>query len=102
MAAPAERLRREAERQYPIRVRIALPPQGLGRQPSIMHAWLDATCGAGGWASAPAGTAGVLNDAVAFYFPNAAHAHAFVDRFCCGYRVEPGAFAVCRTEEGAG
>src|SRR4051812_18987230 len=45
---------------------------------------------------APAGLIGVLNDAIAFYFDDAAFAHAFVARFCCGYRVEAveGAFAL--------
>jgi|SRR5580704_7157273 hypothetical protein len=80
------RILREAERRFPVRVRIAVPPEGLGRQLAIMHAWLDATCGASGWSSAPAGLTGVLNDAVAFYFYDAAFAHAFVSRFCCGYR----------------
>jgi hypothetical protein len=32
--------------------------------------------------------AGILNDALAFYFDDPAFAHAFVARFCCGYRVE--------------
>jgi hypothetical protein len=71
-----------------VRVRIAVPPEGLGPQLALMHAWLDETCGAAGWSSAPAGTAGVVNDAIAFYFESAAFAHAFVARFCCGYRVE--------------
>jgi len=94
--ASSIRTRREAERQYPVRVRIAVPPEGFGRQLAIMHAWLDETCGAEGWAMAPAGIAGVVNDAVAFYFEDAAFAHAFVARFCCGYRVETiaGAFAM--------
>jgi hypothetical protein len=87
---------REAERQFPVRVRIAVPPEGLGRQLEIICAWLDDTCGAQGWASAPAGIAGVVNDALAFYFEDAAFAHAFVARFCCGYRIETieGAFAI--------
>ena len=90
------RAQREAERRYQVRVRIALPPEGLGRQIEIMHAWLDETCGAEGWATAPAGMSGVANDAVALYFADAAFAHAFVARFCCGYRVETiaGAFAL--------
>jgi hypothetical protein len=90
------RAQREAERRYPVRVRIAVPPEGLGRQLEIMHAWLDETCGAEAWAAAPAGTTGIVNDALAFYFEDAAFAHAFVARFCCGYRVETiaGAFAV--------
>ena len=99
MALP-EQSRRAAERQFPVRVRVAVPPDGFGRQLAAMHAWLDATCGAGGWASAPAGLAGIVNDAVAFYFADAAFAHACVHRVCCGYRVEPvaGAFAVRRDE----
>jgi hypothetical protein len=89
------RAQRQAEQQFPVRVRIAAPPQGLGRQLETIHAWLDETCGAEGWAMAPAGIAGVVNDAIAFYFADAAFAHAFVARFCCGYRVETiaGAFA---------
>jgi hypothetical protein len=86
MATSAKHFQREAERHFPVRVRIAVPPDGFGRQLGLMHAWLDETCGAGGWTSAPAGLIGVLNDAVAFYFEDAAFAHAFVNRFCCGYR----------------
>jgi hypothetical protein len=88
--------RQRAERRFPVRVRIAVPPEGLGRQIEVMHAWLDETCGAEGWAMAPAGFVGILNDAIAFYFEDAAFADAFVARFCCGYRIEPveGAFAL--------
>jgi hypothetical protein len=73
-----------------------MPPQGLGRQIEIMHGWLDETCGSDGWVMAPAGFGGILNDAIALYFEDAAFAHAFVARFCCGYRIETieGAFAV--------
>ena len=90
------RAQREAERRYPVRVRIAVPPEGLGRQLEIMHAWLDEICGAEGWATAPAGTTGVVNNAIALYFEYASLAHAFVARFCCGYRIEPiaGALAI--------
>ena len=96
MARSSQHHRHEAERRYPVRVRIAVPPEGLGQQLALMHAWLDDTCGAAGWAAAPAGSVGVVNDAIAFYFADAAFAHAFVARFCCGYRVETigGAFAV--------
>ena len=96
MTRASTRAQRQVERQFPVRVRIAVPPTGLGRQLEIMHAWLDETCGSEGWASAPAGLSGIVNDATAFYFENAAFAHAFVVRFCCGYRVEAveGAFPV--------
>ena len=88
MIRASARAEREAERRYPVRVRIAVPREALGRQLEIMHAWLDETCGPEGWATAPARTTGVVNDALALYFEDAAFAHAFVARFCCGYRVE--------------
>lgn len=96
MTRASTQARHQAERRFPVRVRIAIPPEGLGRQLEIMHAWLDATCGAEGWAMAPSGVAGVINDAIAFYFGDAAFAHAFVARFCCGYRIDTidGAFAI--------
>lgn len=96
---PGRPLYRDTERQFPIRVRLAVPPDGFGRQLATMHAWLDETCGPNGWACAPAGVAGIVNDAVAFYFEDAAFAHAFVTRFCCAYRIVeadrsvPGAFS---------
>ena len=68
---------------------IAVPPSGLGAQLGVMRAWLDESCGAAGWASAPAGIGGIVNDAVAFYFADHEAAHAFVGRFCCGYRTAP-------------
>lgn len=100
MTRASQQTQREAEQNFPVRVRIAVPPEGLGRQLATMHAWLDETCGAAGWSSTPAGMAGIVNDAIAFYFGNAAFAHAFVARFCCGYRVETiaGAFVVGRSE----
>lgn len=99
---PARPLQRDTERRFPVRVRLAVPPDGFGRQLATMHAWLDETCGPDGWASAPAGIAGIVNDAVAFYFEDAAFAHAFVNRFCCAYRIieadrsVPGAFSLRR------
>ena len=88
MARTSIRDQIEVERRYPIGVRIAVPPEGLGRQLEVMHGWLDEICGSEGWAMAPAGFAGVINDAVAVYFEDAAFARAFIARFCCGYRVE--------------
>jgi hypothetical protein len=78
----------EARQRYPVRIRVAVSPEGFGRQIEVMHAWLDEICGSDGWATAPAGFAGVVNDAVALYFEDAAHARAFIARFCCAYRVE--------------
>ena len=71
------------------RVLIAVPPGGFGARLGVMRAWLDDTCGPSGWASAPAGTGGIVNDAVAFYFADGESARAFVGRFCCAYRAAP-------------
>ena len=51
-----------------------------------MRAWLDQHCGPFGWAAAPGGTGGIVNDALAFYFADRRVAHAFIERFSCGYR----------------
>jgi hypothetical protein len=72
------------------RVLIAVPPSGFDEQLAIMRPWLDQLCGRAGWHAAPAGFAGIVNDAVAFYFADRAAARAFVQRFACGYRM-PGA-----------
>ena len=90
-----------AERRFPVRIRIAVPPEGLGRQHARIIAWLDENCGADGWAMTPSGrTRGVLNDAVSVYFPDTALAGAFVARWCIGYKVETagGAFRVREDE----
>ena len=85
MNEPA-RPREDHRQSYRRRVLVAVPPEGLGAQLTVMRAWLDKHCGPAGWASAPAGTDGVVNDAVALYFADEADARAFVSRFCCGYR----------------
>jgi hypothetical protein len=77
-----------AERRFPVRIRIAVPPEGLGQQHTRMTAWLDENCGADGWVMTPSGTRGVLNDALSIYFPDTALAGAFVARWCIGYKVE--------------
>jgi hypothetical protein len=88
MAASPHLMLTEAERRFPARIKIAVPPDGLGRQLDDMMGWLDANCGAGNWAMAPAGLRGVVNDALAIYFLDAALANAFVARWCIGYRAE--------------
>jgi hypothetical protein len=85
MAAPARHIDERAQPGL-WRVLIAVPLAGFGAQLAIMHAWLDQSCGQAGWASAPAGLDGVVNDAVAFYFYDRSAARAFVERFSCGYR----------------
>jgi hypothetical protein len=47
-----------------------------------MTEWLDENCGIGGWSITPAGTRGILNDAVALYVNGPTCAAAFVARWC--------------------
>ena len=78
----------ETERRFPVRIRIAIPPDGIDSRLDQLNAWLDANCGADAWAIAPAGTRGVLNDALAVYFLDPTLASAFVARWCAGQKVE--------------
>jgi hypothetical protein len=77
-----------AERRFPIRIRMGVPPSGLGQRHTQITAWLDDNCGADSWAMTPSGTRGVLNDALSIYFADAALANAFVARWCVGARME--------------
>jgi hypothetical protein len=77
-----------AERRFPVRVRISVPPGGLGQRYAQITAWLDGNCGSDGWAMTPSGTRGVLNDAVSIYFADATLASAFVARWCAEAKVE--------------
>jgi hypothetical protein len=43
---------READRRFPVRIRVGVPAGGLGERLNQMHAWLDENCGAAGWALA--------------------------------------------------
>jgi hypothetical protein len=79
---------RQTESGFAVRIKIAVPPQGLGSQLDQMVAWLDMNCGAGSWSMSPSGTSGVVNDALAIYFPDTALARAFVNRWCIGCRIE--------------
>jgi len=77
-----------AERRFPVRIRIAVPPSGLGQRYTQITAWLGENCGADGWVMTPSGTRGALNDALSIYFADAALASAFVARWCIGAKVE--------------
>jgi hypothetical protein len=77
-----------AERRFPVRIRIAVPPDGLGRRHGQMTAWLDENCGSNGWVMTASGMRGVLNDAISIYFADATLAGAFVARWCVGSKVE--------------
>jgi hypothetical protein len=77
-----------AERRFPVRIRIGVPPGGFGQRYAHVTAWLDENCGADSWTITPSGMRGVLNDAVSIYFLDVALAGAFVARWCARYRVE--------------
>ena len=84
----AQQAARDAERRFPVRVRIGIPPEGLGSRLDQMNALLDSNCGADGWTSIPSSTRGVVNDALAICFADATLASAFVARWCAMQRVE--------------
>jgi hypothetical protein len=99
MARSSKLMITEAERRFPMRIKVAMSAGGLGKRLNQMHDWLDENCGADGWAMTPAGMRSVVNDAVAIYFLDTAHAAAFVARWCVGTRPETaeGSFRVrCR------
>jgi hypothetical protein len=77
-----------AERRFPVRIRIGVPPGGFGQRYADMTAWLDGNCGSDGWTITPSGERGVLNDAVSIYFLDTTLASAFVARWCAGSIVE--------------
>jgi hypothetical protein len=43
----------EAERRFPVRIRVGVPPDGLGSRLGQIKAWLDENAGAEGWAITP-------------------------------------------------
>jgi hypothetical protein len=88
MAASSRLMITEAERRFPVRIKLALPAGGLGKRLGEMHAWLDENCRADGWAMTPSGLRGVLNDAVAIYFLDQTTAVGFVARWCAGSKFE--------------
>ena len=100
MAASSNFMIAEAERRFPVRIRIGVPSDGLGSRLDRIKSWLDENCGASGWAMTPSGTRGVLNDALSIYFGDATLASAFVARWCAGSKIETagGAFRVWEDE----
>jgi len=79
---------RDTERRFPVRIRIAVPPAGLGKQLTQMPDWFDHNAGADAWAMTPSGERGVLNDALSIHLADAMMASAFVARWCIGHRAE--------------
>jgi hypothetical protein len=84
----AQRAVLDAELTFPARIKIPVPPAGLGQRLDAMQRWLDDNAGADGWTMTPAGTHGVRNDALTIYFMDAILAGAFVARWCAANRIE--------------
>jgi len=85
MPGNARQIITEAERRFPVRVRIAVPSTGVGERLNRLHAWhawLDENCGVDSWEITPSGMPGVVNDAIAVYFREPASAAAFAARWC--------------------
>jgi hypothetical protein len=51
-----------AERRFPVRAKIAVPPCGLAQRLPQMDAWQDENCGSDGWVMTPSGIRGVLSE----------------------------------------
>jgi hypothetical protein len=84
MAASSKPMIIAAERRFPVRIRMGVPPEGLGARLDQMRAWLEGNCGADGWALTPSEMRGVRNDAMSIYFIDPTLASAFVARWCAG------------------
>src|SRR6516162_4544343 len=54
MMIAARRAISDTERRFPVRIRVGVPPRGLGDRLEQIQTWLDADCGADGWTMAPA------------------------------------------------
>jgi hypothetical protein len=79
----------KADRYFPVRLRVAVPRGGFGRQFDVMTGWLDEHVGRGAyWIGAEAGPGRI--DAALFYFLDVRSARAFVERFACGLMLVTG------------
>jgi hypothetical protein len=89
----------DAERRFPVRIAIKLPPGGTGQRYKPMTDWLDENCGIDDWSMAPAGMRGIVNDSVAVYISTPTCAVAFVARWCVAG--DPSGFYDLRQQEPA-
>ena len=74
-----------AESLFPVRVRVIVPPRGLGLRLNEMHEWLRGRApNEGHWV----GSQHHVFDAALVYFADIKVAHEFCEAFACG-RIEP-------------
>lgn len=71
--------KKKDEVAFPVRVRIVVPPRGLGQMLDLMQIWLRAEIGTGNFATHSSAALG--SDAMAIYFRSLADARRFLERF---------------------
>ena len=69
----------EADRRFPVRIKIAIPSTGLGTLLVEMEMWLDRELGREGHGKSPATAIGT--DATAYHFQDLDDAHRFLAAF---------------------
>ena len=84
-----------AERRFPVRIRLAVPPDGFGQRLEVTEEWLDGNCGADGWSMTPSGTRG-CSTMRSRLFPRRHDRGSLVARWCPGSKVETvnGAYSI--------
>src|ERR1700692_4416215 len=93
----AQQAARDAERRFPVRIRVAVPGRGLGERLNRMQEWLDQNAGADGWAMTPSGMRGVLNDAILIHLADAtiaSHSRPAECRAVGGFSIRLATFSV--------
>jgi hypothetical protein len=68
-----------ADRKFPVRIKIRVPSTGLGIMIVEIDVWLNKTFGPGGFGQSPASAMGM--DATAFHFMTIDNAQAFLQAF---------------------
>ena len=72
-------LKKRVDDAYPVRVKIKIPPNGLGNVLSDIHVWLRDNLGPGRAVNQSA--RGLYCDATAYYFRDLQDAQAFLNAF---------------------
>jgi hypothetical protein len=80
---------RDAERYFPVRIRVARDGLGRDRQYQDMCQWLDEQIGPAKWWHLEERLP-TLPDTLLFFFMAIVDAQAFIDRFSCGVWINEG------------
>jgi hypothetical protein len=82
-----DRTRLRAERIYPVRLRLRIPPLGLQSIATDMYPWLRSKCGHRKFWAAP-GPRISMDDSVFVYLSSVGTAKDFVEHFDCAHLIE--------------